>query len=74
MHAQAWRSCEAWRGSLERRNEARLRPVQGLTTEHPGAVQGFLARFCPFSGRPGYVATSTAPGERYDGENGAVQP
>ena len=31
-------ACEAWRGSLERRNAARLRPVQGLTTEHLDAV------------------------------------
>ena len=26
-------ACESWRGSLERRDAARLRPVQGRTTE-----------------------------------------
>jgi hypothetical protein len=44
-------ACEAWRGSLERRNEARLRPVQGLTTEHLGAVQGFWRVFARFRKR-----------------------
>ena len=34
-------ACEAWRGTLERRNAAQLRPVQGLTTEHLGAVRRF---------------------------------
>ena len=38
------------------------------------ARKGFLMKRQPKKGRPGYVATSTAPGERYDGENGAVQP
>ena len=44
-------ACEAWRGSLERRNAARLRPVQGLTTEHLGAVRGFWRVFACFWGR-----------------------
>jgi len=44
-------ACEAWRGSLERRNAARLRPVQGLTTEHLGALRGFWRVFAPFWGR-----------------------
>ena len=66
-------ACEAWRGTLERRNAAQLRPVQGLTTEHLDAVHGFWRVFACFWGR--WLRTHfAAPCEPANGENGAVQP
>ena len=49
----------------------------GLCRDSPPSTSALCAAsgaFCAFLGGAGDVAISTAPGERYGGENGAVQP
>ena len=52
-------------------------PVPCARQQHHTTTSALCAAsgaFLRLFGTPGYVATSTAPGERYEGENGAVQP